>query len=112
MRGAAGDRGFIIPAHAHAQAGKAVALGDVGHKPEMRNRVFIDRRDALTLGMFPEMEPDAIEVVGNAAGAGAVLALLREECFTQAREMARATRVLDLAAHSDFQNTFISALSF
>ena len=73
---------------------------------------FIDRRDALTLGMFPEMEPDAIEVVGNAAGAGAVLALLREECFTQAREMARAARVLDLAAHPDFQNTFISALSF
>jgi len=73
---------------------------------------FINRLDALTLGMFPEMEPDAIEVVGNAAGAGAVLALLQEECFTQAREMARATRVLDLAAHPDFQNTFISALSF
>jgi len=73
---------------------------------------LINRLDALTLGMFPEMEPDAIEVVGNAAGAGAVLALLQEECFTQAREMARATRVLDLAAHPDFQNTFINALSF
>jgi uncharacterized 2Fe-2S/4Fe-4S cluster protein (DUF4445 family) len=72
----------------------------------------INRLDALTLGMFPEMGPDAIEVVGNAAGAGAVLALLQEECFTQAREMAQATRVLDLAAHPDFQKTFISALSF
>jgi uncharacterized 2Fe-2S/4Fe-4S cluster protein (DUF4445 family) len=73
---------------------------------------FINRLDALALGMFPEMEADAIEVVGNAAGAGAVLALLREECFTQARELARATRVLDLAAHPDFQNSFVAALSF
>jgi uncharacterized 2Fe-2S/4Fe-4S cluster protein (DUF4445 family) len=72
----------------------------------------INRLDALTLGMFPEMDPDAIEVVGNAAGAGAVLALLQENRFTQARDLARATRVLDLAAHPDFQNTFIKALSF
>jgi uncharacterized 2Fe-2S/4Fe-4S cluster protein (DUF4445 family) len=73
---------------------------------------FINRLDALTLGMFPEMDADEIEVVGNAAGAGAVLALLCEDYFTQAREMARATRVLDLAAHPDFQNTFVAALSF
>jgi uncharacterized 2Fe-2S/4Fe-4S cluster protein (DUF4445 family) len=73
---------------------------------------FINRIDALRLGMFPEMDEDAIEVVGNAAGAGAVLALLQEDCFTQAREMARTIRVLDLAAHPDFQDTFINSLSF
>jgi uncharacterized 2Fe-2S/4Fe-4S cluster protein (DUF4445 family) len=73
---------------------------------------FINRLDALRLGMFPGMDDDAIEVVGNAAGAGAVLALLQEDCFTQARELARATRVLDLAGHPDFQDTFIRALSF
>jgi len=73
---------------------------------------FINRLDALTLGLFPEMEAAAIEVVGNAAGAGAVLALLREDYFTQARELARATRVLDLAAHPDFQDSFVAALSF
>jgi uncharacterized 2Fe-2S/4Fe-4S cluster protein (DUF4445 family) len=73
---------------------------------------FINRLDALTLGMFPEMEADAIEVVGNAAGAGAVLTLLQEDYFTQARETAHATRVLDLAAHPDFQSAFVAALSF
>jgi uncharacterized 2Fe-2S/4Fe-4S cluster protein (DUF4445 family) len=73
---------------------------------------FINRIDALRLGMFPEMDTDQIEVVGNAAGAGAVLALLQEECFAQAQEIADATRVLDLAAHPDFQDTFISSLSF
>jgi uncharacterized 2Fe-2S/4Fe-4S cluster protein (DUF4445 family) len=73
---------------------------------------FFTRRDALTLGMFPEMETDKIEVVGNAAGAGAVMALLREDYFKQARDIAAATRVLDLAAHPDFQSTFVNALSF
>ena len=73
---------------------------------------FINRIDALRLGMFPQMKEEEIEVVGNAAGAGAVLALLQEDRFTQARQMAQATRVLDLAAHPDFQNTFISSLSF
>jgi uncharacterized 2Fe-2S/4Fe-4S cluster protein (DUF4445 family) len=73
---------------------------------------FINRVDALRLGMFPEMNDEEIEVVGNAAGAGAVLALLQEDQFAQAREIAQTTRVLDLAAHPDFQNTFINALSF
>jgi uncharacterized 2Fe-2S/4Fe-4S cluster protein (DUF4445 family) len=72
----------------------------------------IDRRDALALGMFPPVEADEIEGVGNAAGAGTVRALLREDYFQQARQLAAATRVLDLAAHPDFQDTFVTFLSF
>ena len=72
----------------------------------------INRADALQIGMFPKMEVADIEVVGNAAGAGAVIALLQEDLFEKAGEMARATRVLDLASHKDFQKTFLDALSF
>lgn len=72
----------------------------------------INRADALQIGMFPKMEVADIEVVGNAAGAGAVLALLQDDLFEKAGEMARATRVLDLASHKDFQKTFLDALSF
>jgi uncharacterized 2Fe-2S/4Fe-4S cluster protein (DUF4445 family) len=72
----------------------------------------INRADALGLGMFPAMEVDDIEVVGNAAGAGAVLALLDENCFERARTIARTVQVFDLSAHPDFQNTFINSLSF
>jgi uncharacterized 2Fe-2S/4Fe-4S cluster protein (DUF4445 family) len=72
----------------------------------------INREDALYLGMFPEMEVADIEVVGNAAGAGAVLALLQDDLFEKAGAMASATRVLDLASHKDFQKTFLDALSF
>jgi len=73
---------------------------------------FIDREDALKIGMFPDMPVEAIEVVGNAAGAGAVQALLDPARFEQARRLARTTAVLDLAGHPDFQTTFVGALGF
>jgi len=73
---------------------------------------YINRVDALRIGMFPEMPAEAIEVVGNAAGAGAVLALCEDALFDAAKQIARRTRVFDLAAHPDFQETFIAQLSF
>jgi uncharacterized 2Fe-2S/4Fe-4S cluster protein (DUF4445 family) len=62
--------------------------------------------------MFPEMPVEAIEVVGNAAGAGAVQALLDPTRFEQARQLARSTAVLDLAGHPEFQTAFVGALGF
>jgi uncharacterized 2Fe-2S/4Fe-4S cluster protein (DUF4445 family) len=73
---------------------------------------FIDRADALKIGMFPEMPLESIEVVGNAAGAGAVMALLDPERFEKARRLAKTTAVLDLGSHPDFQTTFIGSLGF
>jgi uncharacterized 2Fe-2S/4Fe-4S cluster protein (DUF4445 family) len=73
---------------------------------------YIDKADALTIGMFPPIGPERIETIGNAAGAGAVLSLFDASRLERAREMAAATQVLDLAAHPDFQETFIGSLSF
>jgi len=72
----------------------------------------IEKRDALQLGMFPSMKEEEIEVVGNAAGAGAILALCDEAYFGRSREVAKATQVFDLAGHPDFQNMFIRSLAF
>jgi uncharacterized 2Fe-2S/4Fe-4S cluster protein (DUF4445 family) len=73
---------------------------------------FINKKDALEIGMFPQIPEEDIEVVGNAAGAGAILALFDDDILTQANELTRATRVLDLATHPDFQKTFIDSLAF
>jgi uncharacterized 2Fe-2S/4Fe-4S cluster protein (DUF4445 family) len=73
---------------------------------------FIDPGDALAIGMFPDIGAARIQGVGNAAGAGAILALLDEHAREKAAEICRCTRVLDLASHPDFQNTFVAALSF
>jgi uncharacterized 2Fe-2S/4Fe-4S cluster protein (DUF4445 family) len=72
----------------------------------------IEKRDALRIGMFPSMKEEEIEVVGNAAGAGAILALCDEACFDRSREVARATQVVELAGHPDFQSMFIQSLTF
>jgi len=73
---------------------------------------YINPQDALTIGMFPGLAPEDIEGVGNAAGAGAILTLFDERFAHKAAEISRTTRVLDLSAHPDFQETFINALSF
>jgi uncharacterized 2Fe-2S/4Fe-4S cluster protein (DUF4445 family) len=73
---------------------------------------FINKKDALRIGMFPQMPEDDIDVVGNAAGAGAILALFDENLWTRADALTRATRVLDLASEPDFQDTFIDSLAF
>jgi uncharacterized 2Fe-2S/4Fe-4S cluster protein (DUF4445 family) len=73
---------------------------------------YIDKTAALAIGMFPALPESAIEVVGNAAGAGAILALFDEDYLNQSKALAQTTRVVDLAVHPDFQNTFIQSLSF
>jgi uncharacterized 2Fe-2S/4Fe-4S cluster protein (DUF4445 family) len=73
---------------------------------------YINRKDAVTIGMFPEISASRIDVVGNAAGAGAILALFDESASTRAAELTRITRVLDLSSHPDFQETFINSLAF
>lgn len=71
----------------------------------------IDKTDALRIGMFPPIAAEHIDMVGNAAGAGAILSLLDEGYFERARELARKTRVFDLASHPEFQAAFIGSLS-
>ena len=73
---------------------------------------YIRKKDALTIGMFPEVSEEDIEVVGNAAGAGAILALFDDHILAQANELRQSTRVLDLASHPNFQEIFIASLEF
>jgi uncharacterized 2Fe-2S/4Fe-4S cluster protein (DUF4445 family) len=73
---------------------------------------YIRKKDALTIGMFPDVSEETIEVVGNAAGAGAILTLFDDHFLAQANELRQSTRVLDLASHPNFQEIFIASLEF
>ena len=73
---------------------------------------FINKQDALKIGMFPGIDEEDISIVGNAAGAGAILALFDDDILIRAKDLAQKTRVLDLSTHPDFQETFINALAF
>ena len=73
---------------------------------------YIDKQDALTIGLFPEMDRVDLNIVGNAAGAGAILTLFDETHRQKALELAQSIRVIDLARHPDFQEVFMTSLSF
>jgi len=73
---------------------------------------YIDKQDALTIGLFPEMDLVDLNIVGNAAGAGAILTLFDETYRQKALELAQSIHVVDLARHPDFQEVFMTSLSF
>ncbi|MEJ2364626.1 MAG: ASKHA domain-containing protein, partial [Deltaproteobacteria bacterium] len=67
----------------------------------------LDPCDCLNLGMLPPIDPERIEFVGNAAGDGAMMALLNRTVRRQAMKLAGRIRVVDLGSHPDFQQLFI-----
>ena len=61
--------------------------------------------------MFPEISEDDISIVGNAAGAGAKIALVSREKREALQEVVRDIRYIELATAPDFNNTFTQAIS-
>ncbi len=73
---------------------------------------FLDKEDMMGLGMIPVMDLDRVEVAGNSAGAGAVMALCDEDVIEKSKIMAASITTVDLACNQDFQEVFIKRLSF
>jgi uncharacterized 2Fe-2S/4Fe-4S cluster protein (DUF4445 family) len=72
----------------------------------------LDKEDMKTLGMIPNLESDLIEMAGNAAGTGAVMALCIDDYLVKAKEMAQRIEVVDLASDQAFHASFINHLGF
>jgi len=70
----------------------------------------IDPEKAMVLGMFPDCNPKHVYAVGNAAGDGAMAALLNREKRLEADEIARKVEYLELTIEADFQKEFIEAM--
>jgi uncharacterized 2Fe-2S/4Fe-4S cluster protein (DUF4445 family) len=71
---------------------------------------YIDKTEAMILGMFPDCNLDHVSSVGNAAGDGARIALLNRDKRLEAEEMARQVEYLELTLAKEFQKEFTSAL--
>ncbi len=71
---------------------------------------YIDKTEAMFLGMFPDCEISHVSSVGNAAGDGARIALLNRDKRREAEEMARQVEYLELTLADAFQEEFTSAL--
>lgn len=71
---------------------------------------YLDKIQALKLGLFPDCDPDIILPVGNAAGAGAILALLNEDHLSDADHYCQQIHFTESASDPDFQKFYREAM--
>jgi uncharacterized 2Fe-2S/4Fe-4S cluster protein (DUF4445 family) len=72
----------------------------------------IDTQAALAIGMLPACEPDQVTSVGNAAGDGALLALLALGKRREAEWAAETVEYVELSSVTDFQRHYMQAMRF
>ena len=72
----------------------------------------IDPAHAMVLGLIPEAPLDTVRSVGNAAGTGAVRALLSAEQRGEMEEAVRHVTKIETATEPRFQELFVAALGF
>jgi uncharacterized 2Fe-2S/4Fe-4S cluster protein (DUF4445 family) len=70
---------------------------------------YIDAASAVEIGMLPALPLERFRQVGNAAGAGARLALISLSQRAEAQAIASKVNYLELATAPDFEKTFIQA---
>lgn len=73
---------------------------------------YVNIRSAVRIGLIPPLPLDRVRYVGNAAALGAQMVLVSETERRRAEEVARRIEHVSLAAHPDFQDTFIDAMNF
>jgi uncharacterized 2Fe-2S/4Fe-4S cluster protein (DUF4445 family) len=73
---------------------------------------YIDTQAALAIGMLPNCEPSRVTSVGNAAGDGALFALLALGKRREAEWAAENVEYVELASVADFQRRYMEAMRF
>ena len=71
---------------------------------------YIDPAYALLLGLVPDVEVDRLKSVGNAAGQGALAALLDMDARKQIETMVLKIRKIETALEPAFQTHFVNAM--
>jgi uncharacterized 2Fe-2S/4Fe-4S cluster protein (DUF4445 family) len=72
----------------------------------------IDPLYALVLGLLPDCPPDRVRSAGNAAGSGAVRALLSAAARAEIAGVARTVTKIETAIEPRFQEHFVASLAF
>ena len=71
----------------------------------------IDVKHAMVLGLVPDCDLDRVGSAGNAAGAGALIALLSGAARTEIEDVVREVTKLETAIEPRFQEHFVDALA-
>jgi uncharacterized 2Fe-2S/4Fe-4S cluster protein (DUF4445 family) len=71
---------------------------------------YLDVQSGIDIGMFPRVERTRFRQVGNAAGAGARMALLSTAQRERAKFIAQQIEYVELTAEKEFQSRFAEAM--
>jgi uncharacterized 2Fe-2S/4Fe-4S cluster protein (DUF4445 family) len=72
---------------------------------------FIDPKYAMVLGLIPDCDLAEVKAVGNAAGTGALMALLNRDHRREIEQQVRKTEKIETALEPHFQQLFINAMA-
>jgi uncharacterized 2Fe-2S/4Fe-4S cluster protein (DUF4445 family) len=73
---------------------------------------YIDPKQAMILGLFPDCDLEKVYAVGNAAGDGARIALLNVNKRREASWCARKVEYVELTVEGNFEKEFAQAMYF
>ncbi|MDX1691413.1 MAG: ASKHA domain-containing protein, partial [Acidimicrobiia bacterium] len=72
----------------------------------------IDPFYAMVLGLVPDCDLERVSAAGNAAGAGALIALLAGSARADIQEVVRKVEKIETAVEPRFQEHFVEAMAF
>jgi len=71
---------------------------------------YVDAGSAIAIGMYPDIPTPRIKFIGNAAGAGARMALKSVSMRSLAERLSKKVEYVELAAEPNFQKEFAKAM--
>ncbi len=72
----------------------------------------LNTTSALEIGLIPDIFPDRIRSIGNAAGQGAEKLLLSEDMRDMAEQLSKKVHYIELSSYAGFQKIFTESLYF
>ncbi len=108
----------LIRAKGAIYAGMALLLKEVGLDVEHIEKVYIaggfgnyiSVREAIVMGMLPDLPEDRFVFVGNTSVAGAYLCLVSEQMRQEAEQVASMMTYVELSTRANYMDEFMSAL--
>ncbi|UCE99838.1 MAG: DUF4445 domain-containing protein, partial [Planctomycetota bacterium] len=73
---------------------------------------YIRRRSALRIGLLPDIPPESIYFVGNAACSGAQMMLISGQLREQAKRLAQRIKYVEIAHEEGFSDVYADCMSF
>lgn len=73
---------------------------------------YLRKSSVLDIGLVPSIDPERVQFIGNAAGAGARMALVSRRAWERAEDVRTRAEYLELGGHPDYQDIFATAMGF